>query len=166
MKLNLFKNASLKTKFAMVPVLASGFLLALIVIFLSLANQEKKLLEHIEQQTLTKIDKLLTLMHKLSQNHGEIFAMMVASTNRWDEEQIYVQGKPRLYMIQEIETQIEKIPTTYKVNDNERRRIDLLRKRLSEYSRCHFGHRNGIGRSELGQQVHDQGQWQVRHGDQ
>src|SRR4030095_7714107 len=107
------------TKFALVPIIASGFLLVLLLIFLGLANQEKTLLEHIEQQTLTKLDKLLALEHKLSQNHGEIFAMLASSTNRWDEEQIYVQGKPRLYIIHEIEVQLDNVQARYTLNDTE-----------------------------------------------
>lgn len=133
MQSELLKNVSLKTKFTLVPVIASVFLLILIVAFLALARQEKHLLEHIETQTLTKIDKLLSLKHKLSQNHGEIFSMLVSSTNRWDEEQIYVQGKPRLYAIQEIEDHLDKVTSNYQLTDDEKRRLAILRKRLAEY---------------------------------
>lgn len=133
MNAEFFKNASLKTKFTLVPVVASVFLLILIVVFVGLAQQEKQLLEHIEQQTLTKIDRMLSLKHKLSQNHGEIFSMLVSSTNRWDEEQIYVQGKPRLYAIQGVEDSLDKVASNYQLTNDEKRRLEILKKRLSEY---------------------------------
>ena len=133
MKIRFLKGTSLKTKFNVVPLIASVFLLCLIFVFLLFTRQEKVLFEHIEQQTLTRFDKLFALKHKLSSNHGEIFSLLASSVTRWDEERIYIEGKPRLYAIHDIEDELEKIPTRYQLSDGERGRLELLQKRISEY---------------------------------
>ena len=126
------KNSSLRTKLTLLPIIASFFLLAMVGIFITLTLRENDLLKHIESNTLAKIDRLMTLKDNLSQNHGELFALLASSTERWDEEQIYVKGKPRLYAIHDIEDAIQLMPKTYDVSDNERRRIEVLLRRLDE----------------------------------
>jgi signal transduction histidine kinase len=127
------KNASLKTKLTLLPAIASIFLLVLVLVFWQVMSQEKTLLERIEQQTLAKNDKLFYLKHKLSRVHGEIFSLLASSSSRWDEERIYVEGKPRLYAIHDLEDEVEKIPMLYQLSENERGRLELLQKRIAEY---------------------------------
>lgn len=129
------KDKSLRTKLTLLPIVASAFLLAMVVVFIHLTIEENTLLKRIEEQTLAKIDKLMSLKDKLSQNHGELFALLASSSERWDEEQIYVQGKPKLYAIHDIEDALEAMPRNFAVNDNEQRRTELLLKRLGEYKR-------------------------------
>jgi len=134
MKIRHLNDTSLKTKFNLLPIVASVFLLALILVFLLFTHQEKKLLEHIQQQTLTRSDDLYALQHKLSRNHGELFVLLASIINLpWDEQRIYVEGKPKLYTIHEIEAALEKIPNVYHLRDGERDRFQLLQKRLAEY---------------------------------
>ena len=127
------KDSSLRTKLTLLPIIAGLFLLAMVVVFVHLTRKETTLLQRIEQHTLAKIDKLLLLYDKLSQNHGELFSLLASSSERWDEEQIYVQGKPRLYAIHDIEDALKAMPQEFTLGDNERRRVELLLKRLDEY---------------------------------
>ena len=133
MKLSFLKNSSLKTKFNVLPIFAGCLLLLLTMIFMGFIRQERTLLEHLEQQTLSKIDKILTLKDALSRNHSEIFALLAASTERLDEEQIYLKGKPKLYAIHDLEDELAKLPKSFRLTDEEKRRVELLEKRLSEY---------------------------------
>ena len=127
------KDSSLRTKLTLLPFIASVFLLALVVVFLRLTSQEKTLLQHIEQQTLAKVDKLLVLKDKFSQNHGDLFSLLASSTARWDEEQIYIHGKPKLYAIHDVEDALQAMRREFTMSDNEQRRLELLLKRLDEY---------------------------------
>ena len=129
----LLNDTSLRTKLTLVPIVASVFLLAMVGVFVTPTIRDNALLKHIEQNTLGKMDRLMTLKDTLSQNHGELFALLASRSERWDEEQIYVQGKPRLYKIHDIEDALEKMPNKFDVSDNERWRIELLLKRLDEY---------------------------------
>ncbi len=130
---HLFKHCSLRIKLTVLPCIASLFLLAIVLVFAHLAQRESKMLEHVEQPTLVKIDKLMSLKDNLSQNHGKLFALLASSAERWDEEQIYVQGKPILYAIHTIESALTSMPQEFTVSDEERQRIELLLKRLDEY---------------------------------
>jgi len=126
-------DSSLRTKLTLLPIIASVFLLAMVGVFVTLTIRENALLKHIEQNTLGKIDRLMSLKDTLSQNHGELFALLASSSERWDEEQIYVRGKPRLYKIHDVGDALHALPASFTVSDNERRRIELLLKRLEEY---------------------------------
>ena len=127
------RDSRLRTKLTLLPLVASVFLIAMVAVFVHLTIQEHALLKHIEENTLVKIDKLMTLKDNLSHNHGELFSLLASSSERWDEEQIYVQGKPRLYAIHDIATALQALPNAFDMTDSERRRSELLFKRLDEY---------------------------------
>ena len=70
MTLNLKRNFSLKTKLTLLPLGASVLLLFLVFVFWNLMRSEEKLLDHIEQATLTKVAKLLALSKKIVSTSG------------------------------------------------------------------------------------------------
>ena len=133
MGLQFIKRASIRTKFILLPLIAGFFLLILLFFFFNLLHYENRVLTHIEQENLTRVDTLLNLFARLSGNHAQIFSLLVSTVGQRDEEQIYLEGKPRLYLIHKIEYELKSLRDRYKFSDKEERRMGQLLARLAEY---------------------------------
>ena len=72
-----FNRASIRTKFVLLPLVATGFLLILLSIFASFLGAEKRLLTQIKQENIVKVDLLLDLFAQLSRNHAHIFSLLL-----------------------------------------------------------------------------------------
>lgn len=133
MKLNFLQNASLRTKFTVVPLISGALLIVLVFVFAGFMAQESRSRERVEHRALEEFDTLLNLFGTLSRNHREIFSLLAPSTDRWDEEKVYLEGKPKLQAIHEVEHKLEMLPEMFPLSAGEQRRLGLLLKRIAEY---------------------------------
>lgn len=133
MNFKFLNNASLKTKFILVPLISGGLLIVLVFAFSGLMAQANQSRERVEHRAFEEFNTLLNLFGELSRNHREIFVLLASGGDRWDEEKVYLEGKPRLHTIHDIEDRLEELPKIFSLSAGEQRRLDLLLKRLSEY---------------------------------
>jgi signal transduction histidine kinase len=133
MKFEFLNIASLKTKFTVVPLTAGALLIVLVFVFASFMSQQSRLRERGEHRVLEEFNTLLNYFGVLSRNHREIFSLLAPSTDPLDEEKVYVEGKPKLQAIHEVEGKLKRLSEMFPLSDGKQRRLDLLLKRLAEY---------------------------------
>jgi signal transduction histidine kinase len=133
MKSRFLNKASLRTKFTLVPLIAGALTIVLVFVFAGFMAQESLSRQRAEHRAFEEFDTLLELFGMLSRNHRQIFSLLAPSTDGWDEERVYIEGKPRLQTIHETQNRLEKLGKTFSLSPGEQRRLDLLLTRLVEY---------------------------------
>jgi phosphoglycerate-specific signal transduction histidine kinase len=127
------QNLHIRTKFLLVPLLATINLALLGGLSLHFFATQKTLLLHVVRQDLVEIDTLTKLFSQLSANHVQIFDLLAAAGTDMDEAQLYDLGKTKMHRIDRVVAELNDTVERLALTDYERRPYQVLVQQLTGY---------------------------------
>ncbi len=129
------RNNSIHQRFVFYPFVASCLVVVLVIAYTFELFSERQAIVQKESANLLKEGMLSDLFGRLSSNHVHIFTLLSSAVDSTSEEEIYDQGKTRLYEIRALEKQIIELPQQHDFTGEEQAHLEFLMGLIKEYRR-------------------------------
>ncbi|KRT53855.1 diguanylate cyclase (GGDEF) domain [endosymbiont of Ridgeia piscesae] len=124
--MRLLSRLPLRSKFLVAPLIGLLLMLGLALIFLNAIFEQEVLFEHLNGEDLPILNRVSQLSSRVSNNYVRLLKVMGAAGQELDEEGVYERGTPLLDELNEIEEELNSLPSDYPLDDLEQEKYRVL----------------------------------------